>query len=397
MAVKGRMYKVCHGTLMIIAHKKIFTSNIIIGSAIALFVYFLMQTTLLRTVLAYLLKTLLLIDFALVTNRAYYAPSVLSLTTDALVIVIAAWLWTFQKTTPHKILGMMALAVALAPVTLFLFTRYGVLLSSPQIVIGIVCWIAAEGALEVYSKRFRRKVVSEKHDAEYNIVRHLNHNLKPAIQMVRSPIDSVGDFLEKRGLLDEKLARRLDGSDETVGEALRNAVVSLRQIGDILDGTRKLVIQEICREDFSDENMRELFLAEIVPLFARRVPITVECDREVMVRLHRRSFVEAMHNIIRNAEVHGRREEGRPVELLFRITERRRNIIIDYTNDGRPFPVNLTAKDFLSFGRKSSDSPGEGLGGAWIGKVLEAHGGSFEIIRDENPVHFRITLPRGGI
>ena len=54
----------------------------------------------------------------------------------------------------------------------------------------------------------------------------------------------------------------------------------------------------------------------------------------------------------------------------------------------------MDEKKFLSFGTKSSDSPGEGLGGAWIGKVIEAHDGSFGIIRDETPVHFRIILPR---
>ena len=54
-------------------------------------------------------------------------------------------------------------------------------------------------------------------------------------------------------------------------------------------------------------------------------------------------------------------------------------------------------KDFLAFGRKSGDSPGEGLGGAWIGKVIAAHNGSFEIIRDEHALHFRIMLPKGGI
>ena len=377
--------------------KKIFISNIIIGIAIALFVYFLMQTSLLRIVLGYVLKTIVLLEFALITNRAYFAPSVLSLAMDALVIVIAAYLWTYQKTTAHKILGMLLLVVALIPVTFFLFNKFGVLVSAPMIVIGIMCWIAAEAAPALISNRFQRKIVAEKQDAEYKVVRHLNHNLKPAVQMVKSPIDSVKDFMETRGLLGEKLAKRLDGTDETVGEALINAVVSLRQISDILDSTCMLVTKEIPRDDFRDESLRELFITEIIPLFAQRVSITVECDQEVKIRLHRHSFIEAMHNIIRNAEMHGCQGDGKVIALTFRITELRRNIVIDYSNNGRPFPVNLTAKDFLSFGRKSSDSPGEGLGGAWIGKVLEAHGGSFEIIRDECPVHFRITLPKGGI
>ena len=49
---------------------------------------------------------------------------------------------------------------------------------------------------------------------------------------------------------------------------------------------------------------------------------------------------------------------------------------------------------FLSIGKKSINSKGKGLGGAWIKKVIEAHNGSFEIIRDDNPVHFRLKFPQ---
>jgi nitrogen fixation/metabolism regulation signal transduction histidine kinase len=116
----------------------------------------------------------------------------------------------------------------------------------------------------------------------------------------------------------------------------------------------------------------------------------------VWVYLHRESFVEAVNNLLRNAEVHGFPEPDAGNEVRFTLRQTRKRIIIDYTNNGRPFPVNLSTRDFLSFGRKGADSPGEGLGGAWIGKVIEAHGGSLEIIRDGQPVHFRITLPKRG-
>jgi nitrogen-specific signal transduction histidine kinase len=115
------------------------------------------------------------------------------------------------------------------------------------------------------------------------------------------------------------------------------------------------------------------------------------------VRLHRQSFIEALLNLVRNAQVHGFPGDCSQALLVFRISERRKRIVIDYTNNGRPFPENISAKDFLTFGRKSNDSPGEGLGGAWIGKAIAAHNGSFEIIRDEHPLHFRIMLPKGGI
>jgi nitrogen fixation/metabolism regulation signal transduction histidine kinase len=197
-------------------------------------------------------------------------------------------------------------------------------------------------------------------------------------------------------MLDEPLAVRLDGTVETVGEALQNAMSSLTQISDILDNTRKLVAHEIRREDFESTELRNLFARDIIPLHARTFPILLDCPAPVRVRLHRPSFVEAINNIIRNAEMHGFPDGTAGAELLFRVTERRMRIVIDYTNNGRPFPGNLSAHDFLAFGVKSGESPGEGLGGAWIGKVIAAHSGRFEIVRDEHPVHFRISLSKGG-
>jgi sensor histidine kinase regulating citrate/malate metabolism len=114
------------------------------------------------------------------------------------------------------------------------------------------------------------------------------------------------------------------------------------------------------------------------------------------VSLHRESFVEAINNLLRNAEIHGFLEPEAANEVCFTLRQTRKMVVIDYTNNGRPFPANLSTDDFLSFGRKGADSPGEGLGGAWIGKVIEAHGGDFEIIRDGQPLHFRITLPKRG-
>ncbi|WP_026842576.1 hypothetical protein [Citrifermentans bremense] len=58
--------------------------------------------------------------------------------------------------------------------------------------------------------------------------------------------------------------------------------------------------------------------------------------------------------------------------LHFELRETRKRVILDYTNKGIPFPANLDARAFTTCGKKSNDSPGEGLGGAWIGKVVEA-------------------------
>jgi K+-sensing histidine kinase KdpD len=382
---------------MLLPKQKLFTSNILICTAIALFMFFLVQTPLMYGTLLFLIKVLVSIHFALIDNKASFTPTSITLILDLSVVVACAYLWTYQKTSAGKIVATLLLGLFLVPLALYLFGKFGILSISLLIVIGVTIGMSVDAAQEYLSNRFRRKIVAEKQDAEFNILRHLNHNVKPGILMAKSPITSVSSFLESRGMLDETLAKRMDGSNETVREALDQAMISLEHINEILESTRKLVTHEIRREDFQEVNLSELLEREIIPMFASRMSITVEGDSAIKIRLHRQSFIEAVHNLIRNAEVHGFQGNCSDARLLFRITERRKRIVIDYSNNGRPFPENLSEKDFLTFGRKSGDSPGEGLGGAWIGKVIAAHNGSFEIIRDEQPLHFRIKLPKGGI
>jgi len=383
--------------MIYLPNKKVFTSNIIIGASIALFIYFLKQSLLLEHILAYIITLLLRVHFTLIRNRFYYAPSTTNFISDLMTITISAYLWTYLKTAKYKLLSNILLAILLIPVSLFIYYRYGVILTSFLIVCGIIVSIAIEAVVDHRSRLFHLKILEEKQEAEFSILRHLNHNVKPNIQIVKSPLNAIIDFLEENRLLGKVLAKRLDGSAETVGEALQKAVTGLNQINDILDNTRKLVTRQIVKEDYREYGIIGIFEEEIIPLYSRKIKINVFGDDQLSVTLHKESFVEAINNLIRNAETHAFPESLRGAELNFTIRENRKKIIIDYTNNGKPFPANLDAGDFLSFGRKSQESPGEGLGGAWVGKVIEAHHGTFEIIRDENPLHFRITLPKRGI
>src|SRR3990167_1920999 len=244
----------------------------------------------------------------------------------------------------------------------------------------------------------RLKVFDKKQEAEFDIVRHLAHNIKPKIQIAKSPITNVIKFLQEKQLSYEILSTRLDGTKETVGDALNITVKSLEQIQSVLESARKLVTREIRKEDFQDIDIYELFVKDIIPIFSNKPYILnvkkVNSKVDASIRLHKESFIEAINNIIRNAEVHAFAKSPKNAKLEFDIDGNDENIIIDYKNNGLPFPANMNKKEFFSFGTKSSDSPGEGLGGAWIGKVIEAHNGTFKIIRDKNPVHFRIELPR---
>jgi hypothetical protein len=386
------------------------SANLIIGASIALFAYFLKESALLELALAVCAKVSAWLCLTLAHNRLQYSLSPLGLVSDALCVLLSALIWTYAGTTRRKLLGTACLIVLLVPLSVVVYHSQHLILISPLIVTGILAAISAETLSDLLSKQIHTRLLDEKKEGEFSILGHLSHNVKPNIQIARSPIVAVHRFLEQRGITAEIIGRRMDGSSETVGEALDKSILSLSQITGILDNTKKLVTQQILAEDFTEVSLVALLAAEVAPLYADRLAIRVLGNEQLTVRLHKDSFVEAVNNLVRNAEIHGFGGLNGPAdaaqaagaaacrpELCFVVSETRKRVLIDYTNNGKPFPANLTAKDFIAFGRKSNDSPGDGLGGAWIGKVVEAHHGSFEILRDEHPVHFRITLPKGGI
>lgn len=373
-----------------------FIGNVLLGGAIAFLVYFIQQTGLVELLLNRILYLLLLAIGTLVRYKQFHSLSPFGLLVDAGVILLAAAFWTYLKTAAARVLANGLLFLALMPLTVVLFNRYAILSSGLAIVLGVIVAIVLDAASDLARNRFRLRIAEEKQEAEYSVVRHLAHNVKPSLQIARSPLVSLQGLLADRGLLDAGLSRRLDGTIETAGEALENAIASLGQINGIIDNTRKLVTREIPREEFRELELKELLERDVFPLHAGGRFRLVAEGPAVRVRLHRESFIEAVNNLLRNAEVHGFPDVRPDAGVRFLLRQTRKNIVIDYTNNGRPFPANLSAADFLSFGRKSAESPGEGLGGAWIGKVIEAHGGRFEILRGGEPVHFRITLPRRG-
>ena len=386
-----------HKLRMYLPHKRTFTANIIIGVSIALFVYYLKESSLLEFLLAHVTRFLARVYVTLVKNRFDYATSPVSLCCDAGSILIAACLWTYLKSVSSRVAGILCLGILLLPVALYVYRAYGVILTSPLIVLGVALAISAEEMAGRLSTRIHARIIDQKQEAEFSILGHLNHNVKPNLQIAKSPLVAVLRFLEERGVSGETLAKRMDGSDETVGEALQKAVLSLDQIGAILENTRKLVTHQIRREDFHEVAIVPLLADEIAPLYAGRLRIVITGDEQLKLPLHRESFVEAINNLVRNALTHAFSGTHPEPELRFTVRETRSRVHIDYSNNGKPFPANLNAKEFLSCGRKSQDSPGEGLGGAWIGKVVEAHRGSFEIVRDNLPLHFRLTFPKRGI
>jgi hypothetical protein len=73
---------------MMLLKQKLFTSNILICMAIALFMFFLVQTPFLYGTLSFLIKVLVNIHFALLDNKASFSPNTISLAMDLCVVLV---------------------------------------------------------------------------------------------------------------------------------------------------------------------------------------------------------------------------------------------------------------------------------------------------------------------
>ncbi len=379
--------------------KVIFLIDLLIGITIGGMVYTFEWSYLREKVVLFLIWFLNRFNY-LINIKTFQDKTFLTgVLIDISVVTVSALLSAWFNTSRNKIVSNIVLAAAVLPVSYYLMLDHGIIVNSPIIIAVIILIISLNHYSDQKLSREKSAIVREKKSAEFGVVSHISHSVKPQVLIAKAPLMAVRQYLERQNLLEEALPNKmLNGLHETVGEALEKVIKTLNQINDVVGNARNLIGREISVHDFEEVDIRDIFEQEIKPLYSDRdFEIHATCSVVGKIRLHKASFVEAINNIIRNAETHafpaGHQGTGHNC-LSFRVWENVKYVFIDYTNNGLPFPHNLDAKAFLTFGKKSSDSPGEGLGGAWIGRVIEAHGGAFEIIRDGKPVHFKIKLPK---
>lgn len=270
------------------------------------------------------------------------------------------------------------------------------------IAFGIPFFVASVIDLYCTERKSILKIESEKMDAEFQVVSHMAHNIKPKLSSAQSVLSHLKDFIHRENLEKSPLQEQFyEGQTaETVTEAIQKAQGALSQVNEEIINIRDLITEEINTEDFHKVDLEELFREQIIPLFANEkgnLHIELETESTCNAVLHTHSFVESMNNLIRNALVHGFTNPSFQHIIKFVIRKRRGAIIVDYLNNGDPLPEEMSQNNLLSYGIKSVESPGGGLGMAYVGKMIKAHHGTFEIL--DNPdynVHFRIVLPKGG-
>ena len=235
--------------------------------------------------------------------------------------------------------------------------------------------------------------------AEFQLIRHLAHSMNPKIGAVKSILKHVSSFVEAKGLGSASLQEEFyEGQNlESVALALEKAIKNMTQMHNQMTNIRNLITDDMLQKDFEEVDLNALFIEHILPQHRgsdKLFEIKYYSALKSRAHIHKVYFSEAINNLIRNAEMHGFKTDSDNL-IVFNISEDENNIIIDYANNGEPLPRELTKEQFLSYGGKRQDSPGDGLGGAFIDRVIKAHRGTFDIIENnEFSVFFRITIPK---
>ncbi|OHB57798.1 MAG: hypothetical protein A2Y07_10785 [Planctomycetes bacterium GWF2_50_10] len=238
-------------------------------------------------------------------------------------------------------------------------------------------------------------------NAEFHVVRHIAHDLSPKLSTVDSVLKHLTRFIESRELLHEPLQEQFyEGQTlEPVGEAIDKARSEISQMHKLIKDTRKVITEEIPMEEFSSVNLSDFLEATKKKYANDNITLDIDCDQDIQYEMHATSFAEMIDNFVRNAEVHGFEKASSRTECKIAIVVTKRkndpNLIVEIKNNGNPLPDELTVEKYIGFGNRGKNSPGDGLGGAYIYKVIQAHRGILEIIRDDKEylVNFKITLP----
>ncbi len=221
----------------------------------------------------------------------------------------------------------------------------------------------------------RKALIQKKHLVQLGeSVSKINHDLRNILssaQMVTDHLSSIDNPVVQK--LTPRFVTAVDRAIRLCEDTLKYGKAGLEK-PDLTSVNLCQVVEEVIISlGISDlENVR----------FNNKVPInfSMEADADQIFRI----FL----NLSRNA-LQAMKKRGKITITAQRIEEEN---IIDIIDDGPGIPVRIKETLFQPF--HHSGNGGSGLGLAISKELLEAHGGTIELVSsDENGTHFRIVLP----
>lgn len=274
---------------------------------------------------------------------------------------------------------------------------------------------------KVENLRHRLNVDKQKAQSEQNrIFSSLQHELGNRLPAILTEFKNLKDYIldkieaQTPLSLDEPLFPLFEDEEDygyieqdTLAQAMKRIELLLRHTISTLDATSSIIKADKSHLQLQLTNMKML-LTEVANLYAveRNFSVQIEVEEDsdghelqIYTHVDRMQLTTALVNLIENAKRHGFTEDKKYL-VCFRlgVSADRQEVVIDYQNDGRPFPDSFSFHDFIAYGGHAGETGHSGIGGYLIYQIIENHEGTLayrEQIERSDPfkVQFEITLP----
>jgi type I restriction enzyme M protein len=270
-------------------------------------------------------------------------------------------------------------------------------------------------------EKLRQRLNLDKQEAQNKqsrIISSLHHELGNRLPAILNEFKNLRDYLKDKDDSNEKIDLNEaifpsfeeeieDSGADKLGDVLQRIESMLVQSISAIDATGNIVNAE--RERMNLEYIDLLdFLEDFAKLYSTDKGFNISIDavsdekgsRAAMKTLIDRSqMTTALSNLIENARNHGFKDQKKyRINFRLALSEDKKELIIEYKNDGRAFPKDFSFKDYISYGQYAGDSGNTGIGGYLIHQIIENHDG-YLVFRDKIEKHdpfkvqFEIVLP----
>jgi type I restriction-modification system DNA methylase subunit/signal transduction histidine kinase len=247
-------------------------------------------------------------------------------------------------------------------------------------------------------------------DKESDIVRILVHQLRPTFLSLNSQVEVMRRIIEVNKLEQYKefkddapdfgdpelLALGISPNkptNHTLKETCDKLLKDSRDMNDKLTYVNKVMSFNLGKDDFQTTPIKS-FIQDQVNALKVNNPLKFKIEvsgEEVSVDFNKQSIGELVDQLVNNAQAHAFTENNGHNLLRINIKTNKQTpiVIIEYSNNGKDF--KLTLEQFVSPFQKSQTSNGSGIGGYYIKRIVEAHGGTLNL-NEKTKKGFALTI-----
>jgi hypothetical protein len=248
----------------------------------------------------------------------------------------------------------------------------------------------------VIDQHFTQEVEGKQDDRKDELRKYIGtikHTLKQPLATLTEDIKNIKEYLEEleaKGLidLDRLMVQPLPGQKaEELGVAsLRNTLIRSSQAASEmhwrLEQSESLMnVATMAMK----KNVRSIkgYLEERMKTHNKGIKYKVS-GKQDEIEMDEKFWGILIDNLLDNAKKHGFKNIEIP-EVLFVVTTEKNIegsglVVVNYYNNGSPFPKDFDIKRFLSDRETNDRTAGDGFGGFLIGKIIERHNGTIELV-----------------